>query len=64
MEVVLVVERKSFEPEVGLGLERRGQSVLYLRRGQNREVILGLWMRKWFDLILQLLKVVKRYGQD
>jgi hypothetical protein len=32
VEVVLVVERQGFEPEVGLGLERLGQSVLYLRK--------------------------------
>jgi hypothetical protein len=32
VEVVLVVERQSFEPEVGLELEKLGQSVLYLRK--------------------------------
>ena len=49
LQVVLVVVKRGFEPEFGLGLESYGQSILGQRRDQGMEVILGLKMmkRKW-----------------
>ena len=63
VQVVVVVVNHSLESEVGLEWEKRGQRVLCQKKGQSREVILGLRMRKWFDSFVQLQIWVRRYWQ-
>ena len=63
VEIVVVVVNYSSEFGVGLEWEKRGQRVLCQKKGQSREVILGLRMMKWFDSFLQLQIWVRRYWQ-